>query len=631
MRDEVIVGCVWDEEIDAALPPSRLKYAEPLAESPQLRRQFVDFLRWSADWNCVSPHLLLKSALAGFSRPKAESAKKDPKKSRSKSLEQSLEQSLAKPHKTTDALTPSQRRAFAQLELGGFAVNLLDGLTGSGKTWVYFEAVARALALGKQALIMIPEIALTAQWQQNFKTRFGFAAEIWHSGVTPAERRKIWRAAASGEARVIVGARSALFIPLKNPGLIVVDEEHDGGYKQESQFCYHGRDMAVVRGKMERVAVILSSATPSLESLHNVAAKKYRHVALRRRFVAGAETAIRLIDMKIARPPRGKWLSPPLTEAVIKAVEDKGQVMLFINRRGYAPATFCAACQNSFDCPSCSNLLVVHRRNERMSCHYCGYNRPLAASCPKCGGEDLLSFGPGVERLSEEIKTLLPNAVTTIASSDYLAEQPQALERIISGEVEIVIGTQLVAKGHHFPALKLIGVVDADMGIRGGDLRAAEHTWQLLNQLSGRTGRQGVGVAMIQTHFPDHPVMRALALGDRDEFLTQEKAARRVGGWPPFGSLAALIIAAADRTVGEAFTARLAAAVPPNLATLKGVEILGPAPAFMERLGGKWRWRMLVKSPTRRNLAPMMRSWALRAAPPPSVRLKIDIDPYNFL
>ena len=610
LRGEEVVGCVWDEELNENLPNHRLKYAQPLA-APPLRRQFVEFLRWVARWNCISPHLLLKAALSGFRR-----GDKPPE---------------ASPPRATfgsgGKLTTAQRQAFAKLKLGGFAVNLLDGLTGSGKTWVYFEAVAETLARNRQVLILIPEIALTTQWQENFKSCFGTEAEVWHSNITPTSRRKIWRSAASGEARVIVGARSALFIPLKRPGLIVADEEHDGGYKQESGFCYHARDMAVVRGKLEKVPIILASATPSLESLHNVQNGKYRHVALRRRFVRLAKTEVKLLDMNAHRPPRGKWLSPPLAEAVEKTIGEQGQAMLFINRRGYAPATFCAACQNSFDCPECSNFLVRHLRNRKMVCHYCGYNQEVAVTCPKCGSGDLLSFGPGVERLAEEVKVLLPKATTAIVSSDYLMSHPELLQRIIGGEVEIIVGTQLVAKGHHFPNLKLIGVVDADMGIRGGDLRAAERTWQLLHQLSGRAGRRSLGAALIQTHFPAHPVMRALASQRRDDFLRLEEQSRRQGGWPPFGSLAALILAAADKSAGGRAAARLRQTAP----MAAGLEVLGPAPAFMERLGGKWRWRALVKSSAKRDLAPIMREWVRRATPPASVRLKIDIDPYSFL
>lgn len=615
LRGREKVGCVWDEEIDETLPPSRLKYAEPIAGG--LRPAFVGFLRFVARWNCVPPNLPLKAALSGFHLPKRPSVESNAR---------SKKEALAPP-RTETRLSEGQQRAFKLLKLGKSAVNLLDGLTGSGKTWVYFEAVANALAKNRQTLILIPEIALTEQWQSNFEKRFGFEARIWHSKITPAERRRLRRDAVSGEAKVIVGARSALFIPLKNPGLIVVDEEHDIGYKQEEGFCYHARDMAVARGRAEKAAVILASATPSIESLRNVELGKYHRVVLSRKFAAAARTKTELVDLTRHRPPLGSWLSPPLASAVKETVGEDGQAMLFINRRGYAPATVCASCRSSFDCPSCSSLLVLHSRRKEMVCHYCGYARPSATSCPECGGSDLLHFGPGVERLAEEVKSMLPKALIVIASSDYLAADGDLLAKVIRGEADVIIGTQLLAKGHHFPKLRLVGVVDADMGIKGGDPRAAERTWQMLHQLSGRVGRQAPGLALIQTHFPAHPVMQALVAEGREAFLAKETQSRLQESLPPFGSLAALVISAADKAAGERAAEKIRRAAPAG----QGLEALGPAPAAIERLGGRWRWRALLKSEKRRSLAPIMADWLRRAGPSPSVRVKVDIDPYNFL
>ena len=637
LRAKHCYGIVWEGAPNPRV--KQLKEADPTG-LPCLAGGFVEFLKWAGRWNCIAPYLLAKAALSGFdaklfdaanspakastkapTKTSAKSPYKNPTKTPSKTQLQHASPELIAPK---GGLTPLQHQAFAALETE--RVNLLDGVTGSGKSWVYFEAVARCLAQGKQAVILIPEIALGEQWQQNFQTRFRMAADVWHSGITPAVRKRLWAKAITGEARVIVGARSALFLPTKNLGLLVVDEEHDASYKQESGICYQARDMAVVRAKAEGAPLVLASATPSIESLQNADQNKYNHIRLPTKFAPKAHTHISLIDLNQHRPPPHKWLSKPLLEALEQTLAQKAQAMLFINRRGYAPITFCGSCQKGFTCPSCQSHLVRHLKGHRLCCHHCGYHQPLPQKCAECGSDDLISQGIGVEKLCEEVQQALPQARTRVLSSDYF--DPEELTAIQRGEVDIIIGTQLLAKGHHFVNLKLIGVVDADMSLRGLDLRALERTWQLLVQLSGRAGRQSAGRALIQTHFPKHSVMEALVAGRHQEFLALEQQRRKAEGLPPFGSMAAVILSSKNAELVERTAHRLAQTAPKQP---KGLEVFGPAPALLERINGYYRWRLLAKSNHRIPLGEPMARWLAQTPPPAAVRWKIDIDPYSFL
>ena len=514
-----------------------------------------------------------------------------------------------------------------------FSASLLDGVTGSGKTEVYFEAVAETLRRGKQALILLPEIALTGAFLDRFAARFRSRPAEWHSEVGARQRERVWRAVANGEVRALVGARSALFLPFPNLGLIVVDEEHDSAYKQEEGVTYHARDMAVVRANLSGFPVILSSATPSVETRVNADRGRYAHLRLPARFGVAIPPEVEVIDLSAHPPDRGSWLSSPLVAAVAEAVGRGEQALLFLNRRGYAPLTLCRRCGHRMACPNCSAWLVEHRFRRILVCHHCGHEEGRPDECPVCGAEEtLVAVGPGVERLQEEVLRRFPSARTLVMSSDMLGGTQrirQELEAIGRGEVDIVVGTQLVAKGHNFPGLSLVGVVDADVGLSHGDPRAAERTWQLLTQVTGRAGRAGQrSRGLIQTHSPEHPVVQALISGDREAFYAAEIESRRRGGLPPFGRLASIIVSAADRHTAQAHARAMAMVAPLE----EGVRLLGPAEAPFAVLRGRHRFRLLAQSQSAGRLHEWLRGWLAKVPRERgSVSVAIDVDPMSFL
>jgi len=523
----------------------------------------------------------------------------------------------------------------ATLGKGGYAVTLLDGVTGSGKTEVYFEAVADTIRRGRQSLILMPEIALTASFLDRFAARFGTRPAEWHSELTPRKRARTWRAVADGEVSVVVGARSALFLPFADLGLIVVDEEHDPAYKQEDGVHYHARDMAVVRGHIAKIPVVLASATPSLETEVNARRGRYARIALPERFGGQRLPTVEAIDLRQAPPPRGRFISPLLAEAVKTALERKEQALLFLNRRGYAPLTLCRSCGFRFACPNCDAWLVDHRFRKQLVCHHCGFAMPHPATCPKCQAEhSFVACGPGVERLEEEVRELFVAARVLVLSSDLVASVERMREEfadIAAGRFDIVIGTQLVAKGHHFPMLNLVGVVDADLGLANGDPRAAERTFQLLHQVIGRAGRDaGVGRGFLQTHQPDHPVVRALVAQDRVAFYDAEIELRQRTHYPPFGRLASIVVSGPDRHGTESYARSLARAAP--LVEAGEVRVLGPAEAPLALVRGRYRMRLLIKAPRAFDLSAYLRQW-LAAAPRAkgAIKCDIDIDPQSFL
>ncbi|MBR7651871.1 primosomal protein N' [Brucella oryzae] len=519
------------------------------------------------------------------------------------------------------------------VEADCFSVSLLDGVTGSGKTEVYFEAVAKAIEQGRQVLILLPEIALTQQFLDRFHDRFGAKPAEWHSDLAPRTRERVWRQIAEGTVRVVAGARSALFLPFKELGLIVVDEEHDPAYKQEDRVFYNARDMAVVRGHISGFPVVLASATPSIESQVNAEQGRYKRIKLYGRYAEAALPDLKTIDMRRSPPPPGRFLSPALTEAVGKTVERGEQALLFLNRRGYAPLTLCRVCGHRFQCPQCSSWLVEHRFRGQLMCHQCGYHEPVPEACPECGTLDhLVACGPGVERIAEEVAATFSEARIIVLSSDMAGGVKRLrleLDAIAKGEADIVIGTQLVAKGHNFPNMTLVGVVDADLGLANGDPRAAERTFQLLNQVTGRAGRTGrKSLGLIQTYQPDHPVMRAIVSGDADAFYAREIEERERSALPPFGRLAALIISADNRPDAENHARALRRAAPSS----SEISVLGPAEAPLALVRGRHRFRILVHGTKRADIQGFIR--ALLAAAPKekgSIRVQVDIDPQSFL
>ncbi len=517
----------------------------------------------------------------------------------------------------------------------GFSVSLLEGVTGSGKTEVYFEPIAAALKMKRQILVLVPEISLTTQWLDRFRNRFGVDPAVWHSDVTGKVRRETWRAVATGEASVVVGARSALFLPFTNLGLIVVDEEHDGGFKQEDGVIYHARDMAVVRAREGGIPIILASATPSLESLLNAQAGRYRHVRLESRVGGAVMPEVTLVNMVRTPPEKGEWgrswLAPPLVEAVNETLAAGEQALLFLNRRGYAPLTLCSTCGHRLHCPSCTAWLVEHRVAKRLQCHHCGFVAPRPEVCPSCGkAESFVPCGPGIERVAEEAAARWPKARVVAVASDTL-ERPSAMAALVDAvgrhQIDIIVGTQVLAKGHHFPGLTLVGVVDADLGLSSWDLRAGERTHQLLSQVSGRAGRaRKRGRVYLQTHDPNHPVLQALKVADADAFLEAETDGRQGLGMPPFGRLVAVILSGTKEDAVRQAGQQLARAVP----AAPDIEVLGPAPAFMALLRGRHRHRFLVKGPRNRLLQPFIRAWLGSVKLPSSVRIQVDVDPYSF-
>jgi len=524
------------------------------------------------------------------------------------------------------------KKLVERVESGGFHVTVLDGVTGSGKTETYFAAIAAALANGRQVLVLLPEIALSAQWLERFRRRFGASPVEWHSDIGQTQRRDAWRAVAAGRARVVVGARSALFLPFPELGLIVVDEEHDLSYKQEDGVCYQARDMAVLRASLAAIPIVLVSATPSLETVVNVSRGRYDRVHLPERHGAAGLPSISVIDMRKEKLSAGRFLSSPLVKALEETLADGEQALLFLNRRGYAPLTLCRACGHRFQCPSCTAWLVEHRFTGRLLCHHCGYSVPVPPFCPEClAAGTLAACGPGVERLSEEVAERFPDARTALMVSDALPGPRAAAdlaEAMTQHRYDVMIGTQIVAKGHHFPMLTLVGIVDADLGLGGGDLRAAERTFQLLHQVAGRAWREErPGRVLIQTYMPEQPVMQALAAGDRDRFLEAEAAQRRSAHLPPFARLAALIVSANDAENAD-FAARALARAAPHL---PGVTVLGPAPAPLAVLRGRHRRRLLVQAERSVNVQAVLREWLAKVKFAGSARLQVDIDPYSFL
>ena len=535
----------------------------------------------------------------------------------------------------TPDLNGEQQAAAASLAgaIGkGFDPVLLDGVTGSGKTEVYFEAIAECLRQGRQALVLLPEIALTEPFLKRFEARFGCAPVAWHSDLRSSQRRRSWRGIASGEAKVTVGARSALFLPYPNLGLIVVDEAHEPTFKQEDGVQYHARDVAVMRARFEDISVILSSATPAIETRHMVDIGRYRELTLTERFAGAELPVIRAVDMTRDPPPRGRWLAPSLVAELQDNLERGEQSLLFLNRRGFAPLTLCRHCGHRFQCPNCTAWMVEHRLMHRLACHHCGHVMPPPAACPECGEEDsLVACGPGVERIADEVAMLFPDARTAVVTSDTIWSPQRAADFVAAmeaGETDIVIGTQLVTKGYHFPNLTLVGVVDADLGLQGGDLRAAERSFQQIQQVSGRAGRgDKPGRVLVQTHDPDAPVIDALVSGDVQGFYAAETEARREAAMPPFGRLAAIIISAESSAEAEAVARRIGRAAP----SVEGMAVFGPAPAPLAMLRGRHRQRLLVHATRSLDVQDVIRDWLATVDWSAKVRVAVDVDPYSFL
>jgi len=681
-REEV--GVVWDEPAGDAVPAHKLKSVVGVINTPPMGLSLRRFIDWIAAYTLTPPGDVLAMALRVVShtdRPVMAYRRADPRPEgrltpprqrvldvlarqeplaaaellRQAAVSAAVLRSMAasallvmqapprrSPFLPPDPDHPGTALSIEQTQVAAllrqavsdrrFSVTLLDGVTGSGKTEVYLEAVAACLLAGRQALVMLPEIALSSQWIERFERRFGVAPAVWHSDLSPRVRKVTRKAVAEAAAPVVVGARSALFLPFPDLGLVVVDEEHEAAFKQQDGVIYNARDMAIVRARLSDCPAMLVSATPSLETVANVEAGRYDHVRLSSRHGGATLPKVELVDLRETPPERGRFLAPPVIEAIRQALAREEQAMLFLNRRGYAPLTLCRHCGHRMQCPNCTAWLVEHRTRHQLLCHHCGHTIPIPPECPACGAQDSLTpVGPGIERITEEAALVFPDARRLIMASDTIAGPHAAAEAahaIEERRIDLIIGTQLVAKGWHFPHLTFVGVVDADLGLAGGELRASERTVQLLHQVAGRAGRaEAPGRVMLQTFVPDHPVMQALLLGDLDAFMASEADSRRDGEWPPYGRLAALIVSADTALMADTLARDLGRAAPRS----EGVAVLGPAPAPMALLRGRHRRRLLLK--VRRDVAvqPILRSWLSAVRVPRGGRVDVDVDPISFL
>jgi primosomal protein N' (replication factor Y) len=684
LNRRVEIGVVWDGPPDGSIGGNRLRPISSLVDAPPMRADIRQLVDWIAAYTVSPPGEVLAMALRvpnaqadpppiGWRRadPLPEARLTEPRRrvlailgdrhlpgpalAKEAEVSTTLLRGMADaglispvalpvvpPFRRPDpahprpTLSEDQEEAAAALRQSvvarHFSVTLLDGVTGSGKTEVYLEAIAECLRQGRQALILLPEIALSSQWLARFERRFGVAPAVWHSDLGSRTRRITWREVAQGTAPVVVGARSALFLPFPDLGLVVIDEEHETAFKQEEGIVYHARDMAVVRARLCQAPAILVSATPSLETIANAEAGRYRRLHLPSRFGGATLPHIELVDLRQDPPERGKFLSPKLVDAINATFARGEQAMLFLNRRGYAPLTLCRTCGHRMQCPNCTAWLVEHRARRILQCHHCGHTIPIPPACPECGAEhSLTAVGPGVERITEEARAAFPDARLLVMASDTLTGPHAAAEAardIEAREVDLIIGTQIVAKGWHFPHLTLVGAVDADLGLAGGDLRAAERTVQLLHQVAGRAGRaDSPGRVLLQTFSPEHKVMQALLSGDLESFRENEAAERRPGHWPPFGRLAALIVSADTAEAADLAARDLGRAAPLG----DGFEVLGPAPAPLAILRGRHRRRLLLKA--RRDVAvqKLIREWVAQVPTGRGVKVEIDIDPISFL
>ncbi|MBU0775228.1 MAG: primosomal protein N' [Alphaproteobacteria bacterium] len=682
-----LVGVVWEEDSFPdveSVGDNRLRNLIELVDAPPLPETLRRLIEWTADYYLSPPAAVLRMALASMAalegtrtviEYKANGRQPDRMTDqRAQALErigerQGLVRELALIGGVSDAVirglikqdifdaievsvdtpfpapdpdhappTLSAAQADAAMTMANavrdheFAPFLLDGVTGSGKTEVYFEAIAAAIRADAQVLVLLPEIALTEPFLERFEARFGTIPVNWHSGLRQTERRRAWRAIASGQAQVVVGARSVLFLPYPKLGLIVVDEAHEASFKQEDGVHYHARDVAVMRGLIEKFPVILASATPAIETRHQVELGRYREIKLPSRYGGAEMPQIEGINLLTDPPERGRWIAPPLVKAIDEVMAKGEQSLLFLNRRGYAPLTLCRHCGYRFQCPNCTAWMVEHRLTHRLACHHCGHVVPAPRFCPECKEEDsLVACGPGVERIADEVKALWPQARTAIVTSDTLfspARVADFVKSVEAGDIDIIVGTQLVTKGYHFPNLTLVGVIDADLGLEGGDLRASERTFQQIMQVAGRAGRgQKPGRVFIQTRMPEGEVIKTLIEGDTERFYAVETENRRRANAPPFGRFAAIIISSED--ADEA--AQVARLIGKSAPLIEGMRVYGPAPAPLSVLRGRHRHRLLIHATRQVDIQAAIREWLGNIVWKSSTRVAVDVDPYSFM
>ncbi|MEM1288284.1 MAG: primosomal protein N' [Pseudomonadota bacterium] len=684
LGSRLVLGTVWGPGPEEAAA-KKLKTVQEVMDAPAIRKPLREFVDWVADWTLSAPGMVARMVVRGEEllqrdAPVTAVQRTGPAPARMTPMRQKVLDHIGTGETFTKAgladlagvspavidglvkvgtlekteivpklgriapdpdfnppqLTEGQADAAEALILGqreDADITLLEGVTGSGKTEVYFEAIAHAIRYKRQALVLLPEIALTQALLDRFSERFGALPGEWHSGMPPKARRHVWRGVAEGTVPVVIGARSALYLPFQSLGLIVVDEEHEAAFKQDEWVSYNARDMALVRARCEGAQTILASATPSVETKTNAEAGRFRHMSLPRRFAARPLPTLKAIDLRKTPPERGSWLSPPLVDAMMENLGREEQSLLFLNRRGYAPLTLCRSCGHRFECPQCAAWLVQHRFTQTLNCHHCGHIEKMPSVCPECGSEDTLAAsGPGVERIAEEVAQKFPAARTLVMSSDIVGGAKRLrfeLEAIAAGDVDIGVGTQLVAKGHNFPNLTLVGVIDADVGLGQGDPRASERTFQLFSQVTGRAGRADKpGAGLIQTYMPDHPVLDALLKHDSERFYRLEAEARRRAHLPPFVRFIAVIVSGSDQQAVRTFARHLKGSAHADDA----IEVLGPVEAPLAMLRGRHRYRLLLRGPRGRKSQTYVRQWLSSAGKPRGdIRVDVDVDPQSFV
>jgi primosomal protein N' (replication factor Y) len=618
-----IVGMVVKEAVDTTRELKKISKTFGV----NVGSVYCDFLDWVASYTLIPKGNVLKMILAEksvFSPLRKNSGIFD-------AVSEAPEASEAQAETPTSAmeLSPEQREAYEGISANGQRPFLLHGVTGSGKTEIYLSAIADVLKNGRQALILLPEIALTSQLSQRIEKYFGFTPSVWNSNITPKNRRFVWSGALAGRIRLVIGARSALFLPFKSLGIIVVDEEHDPSYKQEDGGSYNARDMAVVLGRITHIPIVLSSATPSLESYINAQEGKYGYALVKNKFGASPPPHIELVDMR--QNKFNGFISPILLSSIRKTIEKNEQCLIYLNRRGYSPVTLCKSCGAKISCPNCSGWLVYHKNIARLLCHYCGHKIPVPHTCPHCKEIDsYIPFGPGVERIFDELSEKIPDARIVIASSDTVSSNKnifELLEKIHNNSVNIIIGTQILTKGHHFPNITLVGIVDGDLGLHGADLRASERTYQMIKQVSGRAGRaEKQGKIMIQTFNPDHSLYRALQSDSHENFVNLEISSRKENDLPPFSRFAALVVSGTNRELTEKTAMDLVKSCPRG-----GITVLGPAPAPIFLLRGRVRWRILLKNSKKFFMSKIIKEWLASQNTPKNVKIYVDVDPISFL
>ena len=619
-RNKQMKGIVWFDSGDK-VDKAKLKNILEVYSGIKLKKNYIKFLDFYQKYNLIPLGKILRLILP---KDKILESVETSKKEKAKNNLSS---------KTILSLTKAQKDASKKLinsvSEESFERFLIDGVTGSGKTEIYFEAINQVLIQGNQSLILLPEIALVDSLEERILERFGFEPAVWHSETKISKKRKIWSDVYTGKAKLVIGARSSLFLPFKNLNLIVIDEEHDSTFKQQEQVIYNARDMAIARASHEKSTIVMVSATPSLESLFNVREKKYNHLKLPDRIGSAGLPIINVVDMRKENIEKDSWISATLKSAITETLNNNEQVLLFLNRRGYAPLTICKSCGHKIECKKCDAYLVHHKSRNKIICHQCGFTDKFMKSCPSCNIEDsFLQYGPGIERITEEVVKLFPKKSVSSISSDNAKNVIDILDSLEKGSTDIVIGTQIISKGYHLPNLTLVGVIDADLGLASSDLRASEHTFQLLQQVSGRSGREEKqGRALIQTYYPDHPVIKSLTNSNREEFVNAELSSRKRLELPPYGRLANITLSDTKEERLINFCKKLSTLIPKS----KRLIVFGPAPAPITKIRNRYRYKFLLKTDKNVNIQEFIKQWLSKVKKPNTTRILIDVDPYNFL